>query len=104
MLTHVKDILTHVTHATQVKIWPSQPKHPRNPRNLAYSRIPRGYQGKPEKLKEFCLRPIVLIFFEYILIGISHGLSSLFDHFVVFFLIVGILIFIMQLLLYLHDL
>ena len=26
MLTHVKNILTHVTHATQVKIWPTHPR------------------------------------------------------------------------------
>ena len=38
-----------------------------------------------------------------ILIGVSHALSSLFDHFATFVLIVGILIFIMQLPLYLKG-
>ena len=35
MLTHVKNILTHVTRATQVKIWPMQPTHSLNPRYYA---------------------------------------------------------------------
>ena len=32
MLTQVKNILTHVTRATYVKIWPTQPTHSLNPR------------------------------------------------------------------------
>ena len=28
MLTHVKNILTRVTQATHIKIWPSQPAQP----------------------------------------------------------------------------
>ena len=42
--------------------------------------------------------------FFQILIGVTQALSSHFDHFVIFVLIVGILIFIMQLPLYLADL
>ena len=37
MMTHVKNILTHVTYATHVNIWPTQPTLPRDPRDLADS-------------------------------------------------------------------
>ena len=48
MLTHVKNILTHVTHANHVKILPTQPRQswtyaptlPRNPRDLVDSKKP----------------------------------------------------------------
>ena len=36
MLTHVKNILTRVTHATHVKILATQPTQPTHPRNPCY--------------------------------------------------------------------
>ena len=57
--------------------------------------------GKPGKLG--ILFEVNYFDLVQILIGVSHALSSLFDHFATFVLIVGILIFIMQLPLYLKG-
>ena len=62
-----------------------------------------GKSGKIWKTQGILYEANYFDFFQ-ILIAVSHALSSLFDHFVIFVLIVGILIFIMQLLLYLNDL
>ena len=35
MLTHVKNVLAHVTRATHVEIWSTQPNHSLNPRYYA---------------------------------------------------------------------
>ena len=62
-----------------------------------------GKSGKTWKTQGILCEANYFDFFQ-ILIGVSYALSLLFDQFVIFVLISGILIFIMQPPLYLNDL